>query len=156
MTEAPGVKVTDAFLGAPKKRRRVATRLIEALLAIPLFAQAPEAILHADPHAGNLLCDEETGDVILVDWSLTERLSREERRQLMLLISAVCLRDAQRMYHALEALRTDDLRHDPSKARFVRRHVRHFLRQLSPYTISGMVDVLPLLEVDPKLECTMV
>jgi ubiquinone biosynthesis protein len=146
MTEEQGVKITDAFLRAPKKRRRVATRLVQALLAMPFFAQAPEAILHADPHAGNLLCDEKTGDVVLVDWSLTECLSLEERRQLMLLMSAVCLRDTQRLYKALEALSTDDFRHDPSKASFVRRQVRHFLRQLSPYTFPSMVDVLPLID----------
>jgi predicted unusual protein kinase regulating ubiquinone biosynthesis (AarF/ABC1/UbiB family) len=146
MTEERGVKVTDAFFLTPRKRRRVATRLVEALLAMPLFAQDNEAIFHADPHAGNLFCDEKTGEVVLVDWSLSERLSREERRKLMLLMLAVCLRDEQRIYHALEALNTDNLRHDPSKATFVRHHVRRFLRQLSPYTVPGTGDILSLLD----------
>lgn len=146
MTEEQGVKVTDAFLDMPWKRRRVATRLVEALLAMPLFAQDNEAIFHADPHAGNLFCDEKTGDVILVDWSLSKCVSREERRQFMLLILAVCLRDAQRIYHALDALCTDNLRQDQSKAALVRHRVQRFLRQLSPYTIPGLADISSLLD----------
>jgi len=146
MTEEQGVKVTDAFSLAPKKRRRVATRLVETLLATPLFAQDNDAIFHADPHAGNLFCDEKTGDLILVDWSLAQRLSREERRQLMLFILAVGLRDAQRIYAALEALSTDDLRHDQQKATLVRQHVRRFLRRLSPYSVPGIADISSLLD----------
>jgi predicted unusual protein kinase regulating ubiquinone biosynthesis (AarF/ABC1/UbiB family) len=146
MTEEQGVKVTDAFSLAPRKRRRVATRLVETLLATPLFAQDEDAIFHAEPHAGNLFCDEKTGDLILVDWSLAQRLSREERRQLMLLMLAVGLRDAQRMYAALEALSRDDLRHDPQKATLVRHHVRRFLRQLSPYSVPGTADISSLLD----------
>jgi len=146
MTEEQGVKVTDAFSFVPKKRRRVATRLVETLLATPLFAQDNDAIFHADPHAGNLFCDEKTGDLILVDWSLAQRLSREERRQLMLFILAVGLRDAQRIYAALEALSTDDLRHDQQKAILVRQHVRRFLRRLSPYSVPGIADISSLLD----------
>jgi ubiquinone biosynthesis protein len=73
MTEEPGVKVTEAFAHVPWKRRQVATRLIEALLAVPLFAPEQVAVFHADPHAGNLFCDERTGEVILLDWALTQR-----------------------------------------------------------------------------------
>src|SRR5271165_1358396 len=55
MTEAHGIKVTNAATRLPAARRRkVAEQLIEALIAFPLLASQEDAIFHGDPHAGNL------------------------------------------------------------------------------------------------------
>jgi ubiquinone biosynthesis protein len=51
--------------------------LIEALIAVPLSARGERSIFHADPHAGNLLYDEPTGELVLLDWALTESLTRD-------------------------------------------------------------------------------
>ena len=76
-----GVKVTNAVAQmSGLARAKVSKQLLVALIATPLCSAKPEAIFHADPHAGNLLYDRHTGDVALVDWALMEHLSREQRR----------------------------------------------------------------------------
>ena len=63
MTEERGIKVTNAAARLPAARRRkVAEQLIEALIAVPLLASQEDAIFHGDPHAGNLLYDNRTGE----------------------------------------------------------------------------------------------
>jgi hypothetical protein len=62
-------------------------------VAVPLLSAEENAIFHGDPHAGNLLYSNRTGDLIILDWALRERLSREQRRHLALLFLMVGLRD---------------------------------------------------------------
>ncbi len=74
MTEERGIKVTNAAARLPAARRRkVAEQLIEALIAVPLLASQEDAIFHGDPHAGNLLYDNRTGELTIIDWALRER-----------------------------------------------------------------------------------
>jgi ubiquinone biosynthesis protein len=146
MTEEHGVKVTEAFAGAPWKRRAVAERLIAALIAVPLFAPEEQAVFHADPHAGNLFCDETTGEVILFDWALTERLTYVERRQVVLLLLAIAFRDEHAIVDAINALSADDLIHHQAKAASVRRQVKRFLQQFSPFAIPRIEHALTLLD----------
>lgn len=146
MTDERGVKITDAFPYMPQQRRQIAHRLIEVLLALPLFAPQPEAVFHADPHAGNLFCDEQSGDIVLFDWALTERLRRDQRRQLLRLVAGVALRDARVISEALTVLSLDDLRHDRRKAHAIHHQVAHFLRCLSPWAYPGFADVIALLD----------
>lgn len=146
MSEEVGVKVTDAFREDAAQRARLAERVVEALIAVPLFAREEEAFFHADPHAGNLFADERTGEVVILDWALVERLSREQRRQTVLLVLAVALRDAQRMYDAISMLAEDDLLMDTTQAALVRGHIAQFLRSLSPLTVPGFAQVMTLLD----------
>src|SRR5579862_822372 len=83
LTEEQGIKVTSAAgrLPAPR-RKKVAEQLVEALVAVPLFSSTEDAIFHGDPHAGNLLYNNKTGELVILDWALRERLSREQRRHL--------------------------------------------------------------------------
>jgi predicted unusual protein kinase regulating ubiquinone biosynthesis (AarF/ABC1/UbiB family) len=115
------------------------------LLAVPLFAPEQEAVFHADPHAGNLFCNQQTGEVILLDWALTQRLSREERRQLVRLMLGVVLRDEASICQALAALSADSGVQHPAQAATVRQLVRQFVRRLSPWAFPGPTDVLLLL-----------
>ncbi len=93
MSEESNVKVTDAFARSPIRRRRIPDQLIEALIAVPLFCRQDAAVFHADPHAGNLMYDETNRELILMDWALADRLSLESRRQLVLLVVMMVLRN---------------------------------------------------------------
>ena len=95
MSEESNVKVTDAFPRSPIRRRRIPDQLIEALIAVPLFCREDVAVFHADPHAGNLMYDETNRELVLMDWALAERLSLESRRQLVLLVVMMVLRNAE-------------------------------------------------------------
>jgi ubiquinone biosynthesis protein len=145
MTEEPGVKVTEAFPTALWRRQQLAIRLIEVLLAVPLFAPEQETAFHADPHAGNLFCNQQTGEVILLDWALTQRVSREERRQLVRLMLGVILRDEAYICQALAALSTANGMQPPVQATTVRQLVRQFVRRLPLWMFPGPTDLLTLL-----------
>jgi len=75
------------------KRRKIAEQLIEGLIAVPLLSTQENAIFHGDPHAGNLLYNNRTGELTIIDWALRERLSRDQRRHLALLFLMVALCD---------------------------------------------------------------
>ncbi|MGE0825745.1 MAG: AarF/UbiB family protein [Candidatus Binatia bacterium] len=142
----PGVKVTAAFPGTAWKQRQLARDLTAALLLVPLFAPDENVVFHADPHAGNLLCDENSGTLILLDWALTVQLSRLQRRYLLLLTAALGLRDEELICQGIATLSLDDFTHEPTQAARVRQHVARFLHALSPFTLPGIVQTVTLLD----------
>ncbi|MBP7964642.1 MAG: hypothetical protein KBG20_00380 [Caldilineaceae bacterium] len=147
MSEELGVKVTDAFRNQPqRKRTQLAERMIEALLAVPLFDAEAQSVFHADLHAGNLAVDERTGDLVILDWALVERLSRTQRRHFILLLLAFTWRDPQRAYEAIAELSLTDLANDPTKAALVRGHIAQSLAQLSPLALPDVAVVIDLLD----------
>ena len=112
LTEERGIKVTNAAARLPvERRRRVSEQLIEALVAVPLLAAQENAVFHGDPHAGNLLYNNRTGELTIIDWALRERLSRDQRRQLALLFLMVALRDPVGTANAVLALSQHRIRH---------------------------------------------
>lgn len=104
MTEERSVKITDAFADQPERRAQTARKLAECLVARPLFSTEDGAPFQADPHAGNLRLDEATGDIVLLDWALTDSLSVAERRSLILLYVSLPLRDEGQMAAAVGEL----------------------------------------------------
>ena len=147
LTEERGVKVTNAAASLPaSRRRRVAEQLVEALVAVPLFASQQDAVFHGDPHAGNLLYDTRTGDLTIVDWALRERLSREQRRHLALLILLVSLRDAVGASKEVLALSQQGIAGSSARARMVRESVRRFLDELPAGRLPSGGDAMRLLE----------
>ena len=92
------------------------------------------------------MADERAGDLILLDWALTERLSREQRRQTVMLVLAVALRDERRVFEAIAAVSEDDILGDEVKATLVRGLVAHFFSRLSPLTPPGFAQVMTLLD----------
>ena len=113
LTEEAGIKVTSAAARLPVLRRRaVAEQLVEALVAVPLFSSTPDAIFHGDPHAGNLLYSNKTSELVILDWALRERLSREQRRHLALLFLMVSLRDPVGTSNEIVALSQPRIRTD--------------------------------------------
>ena len=146
ITEEQGVKVTDAASQMPAwHRRRVAEQLIEALIAVPLFATQGKSMFHADPHSGNLLYDARTRNLAIVDWALTERLSDEQQRHLTLLFLAIGLRDAAEASIQIQAL-SQRRAHDEREMRLINDCVTRFILQLPLTRLVGIVDSMRLLE----------
>lgn len=147
ITEERGIKVTSAAARLPASgRRRVAEQLVEALVAVPLFAAAPEAIFHGDPHAGNLLYDNRTGELTILDWALRERLGREQRRHLALLFLMVTLRDPLGVSNEVVALSQHRIGMTSPRGRMVRETVGKFLDEMPASRLPSGADAMRLLE----------
>jgi len=146
LSEEEGVKVTAALADASgSARRRAAEQLIEALIAVPLFARGEQSVFHADPHAGNLLYDERTGELVLLDWALTESLTRDERRHVAILAVMLGLRDPVGICGEIEALAVGR-RLSPAHRGFMREHVDRFIGQLPLTHLPSSMDAMRLLD----------
>lgn len=147
LTEEQGIKVTSAAARLPvTRRRRVAEQMVEALVAVPLFSSTQQAIFHGDPHAGNLLYNNKTGELVILDWALRERLSREQRRHLALLFLLVTLRDPVGTSSEVLALSQHPIRVTSPLARRVRESVAKFLDQMPASHMPSGADSMRLLE----------
>jgi ubiquinone biosynthesis protein len=147
MSREHGVKVTNAAVHmSPVQRRKVAGQLIEALIAVPLLASDREAIFHGDPHAGNLLYDKQREELIIVDWALRERLSRDQRRHLALLFLIVGLRDPVGACAQVEALAQYPVRRNSREARVIRQTVTRLIDELPLTRLPSAADTVGLLE----------
>lgn len=146
LSEERGIKVTNAAARLPlARRRKIAEQLIEALVAVPLLATQPDAIFHGDPHAGNLLYNNRTSELTIIDWALRERLSREQRRHLSLLFLTVTFRDPVGACNEVFALSQQHIRSNSPRGRMISDLVTEFVDQL-PVRLSGAVDAMRLLE----------
>lgn len=144
MSAERGVKVTAAFPRSPIRRRRVAEQLVEALITVPLFSREKEAVFHADPHAGNLFYDEPNRELILLDWALAQRLTRESRRQLVLLAVMMILRNRAGVSRAIQLLSIDRQRRKLQS--LIERGVEHFFRNIPVNHVPGALDAMKLLD----------
>jgi len=139
-----GVKITQVA-GAPASRARIAGRLAEALLAAPAFAQVVPVPFHGDPHAGNLLYDAAKDEIVILDWALTERLSREQLRQIARLLLMTALRDAGGIWSAIDRLCLRGPA-DSGDALAARTVISKFLSELPLHRLPGAIDALRLLD----------
>jgi ubiquinone biosynthesis protein len=146
MTAEYGVKVTDAFRQAPLWRRRVASQIVEALIAGPIFSDQDDALFHADPHAGNLLYDEDRQELIVLDWALTGRLNREERRQVVRLMIAMTFRDAHGVRTAIHALNRGAEAFQPWHTAVIDSVVDRFFDELPHACSLNAIDAMRLLD----------
>jgi len=147
LTEERGIKVTNAAARLPAARRtKVAEQLVEALVAVPLLSAQEDSIFHGDPHAGNLLYNNRTGELTIIDWALRERLSRDQRRHLALLFLMVSLRDPVGTCNEVLALSQQHIRSDSSTGRMVGQMVTHFLDELPVVRLPSGADAMRLLE----------
>src|ERR1039457_7169250 len=147
LTEEHGIKVTNAAARlSASGRRKVADQLIEALVAVPLLAVQEDAIFHGDPHAGNLLYNNRTGELTIIDWALRERLSRDQRRHLALLFLMVSLRDPAGTLNEVLALSQQRIESTSPRGRMICRLVTRFLDDLPARRLSSSVDAMILLE----------
>ncbi|HZQ70710.1 MAG TPA: AarF/UbiB family protein [Terriglobales bacterium] len=147
MSEERGIKITTAAARLPKwKRTGICEQLIEAFVAVPIFSTDRNAIFHADPHAGNLLYDSRTGDVVILDWALTESVSYEERRRLAMLVLMTALRDSDGIFKQVQMLSRGGTRRKGAQAALVRNCIHNFIAGLPFMRMPGSNDVLNLLE----------
>ncbi len=141
-----GNKITDAYDNDKNQQQKLSTRIIEALIAHPLFGKEEETVFHADPHAGNLFVDETTHELIILDWALTERLDFEQRRKIILLISALVLRDEKLIQKVIMELSDTKFSEDANSKHKLQQQIKKFITQLSLFRLPSVKDVLLLLD----------
>ena len=147
LTEERGIKVTSAAARLPASRRtKVAEQIIEALVGVPLLSADENAIFHGDPHAGNLLYNNRTGDLVILDWALRERLTREQRRHLALLFLMVSLRDPVGASNEIRALSQHQIQSSSPRGQMIRETVAGFLNELPVTSLPSGADAMRLLE----------
>jgi ubiquinone biosynthesis protein len=147
LTEERGIKVTSAAARLPSAaRRKLAEQLLEALIVAPLLTASPEAIFHGDPHAGNLLYNNRTNELTILDWALREKLGREERRHLALLFLMVTLRDPVGTFNEIASLSHHQIRMTSPRGRIIRELVDRFLDEMPPSRMASGADAMRLLE----------
>ena len=147
LTEELGIKVTSAaaHLSRPA-RQRLAEQLLESLVAVPLFAATPDAIFHGDPHAGNLLYDNHSRELTIIDWALRERLGREQRRHLALLFLMVSLRDPVGTFNEIAALSQHRIHKASPRGQTIRTLASKFIDELPASRLPSGADAMRLLE----------
>ena len=146
LTFERGRKVTNIQTVPRKLRIGVADRLVKALLAVPALSRQQDSIFHADPHAGNLLYDRRTDELIILDWALTERLTGKQRKNVVLLVLMMILRDADGMERAIQDLCQVRVSEDQEQIRNIRRHIDHLLDTLPLTRFPGPMDAMRLLD----------
>jgi ubiquinone biosynthesis protein len=146
LTRERGVKVTEAVGRPMKLRLRVAQRLTEALMAVPALTREKDMIFHADPHAGNLLYDKRRGELVILDWALTGRLTLQQRKCVFMLVLMAMLRDADGMISAIERLRLRGPAEDRQQASVIRECVTSMLDGLPLSRIPGPMDAMRVLD----------
>jgi ubiquinone biosynthesis protein len=117
MERVYGRKVTD--LGGMPAWRRPALFLsiVRALLSGVLFNRDDSVLFHGDPHAGNLMATRE-GRLALLDWSLTGRLTTDDRVRLAQLLLGALALDATKVGEAIVGLANEG-----ADETLIRRHV---------------------------------
>ncbi len=147
LTEEHGEKITKAAARLPKRQRpRIADQLIEAVIAVPLLAPGEKTIFHADPHAGNLLYNNRSGTLTLLDWALTGHITQEQRRQIALLFLMTFLRDQEGVCEAVEAISSGGKKRSAPQARIIREQITQFFEEHPLPRMPQAVDVINLLE----------
>ena len=147
LSEEHGIKITNAAARLPIAwRRRIARQLVEALIAVPLLSAHEDAIFHGDPHSGNLLYDQHTGTLTIIDWALREHLTRQQRRHLALLFLMLSLRDAVGVSNEILALSEERGTAGLTHVSAVRELVASFIDELPVNKFPGGADTMRLLE----------
>ena len=82
----------------------------------------------------------------IIDWALQERLSRDQRRHLVLLFAMLALRDPVSTCAEVIALMQQSHRKVSFQRRIITETVRRFLEELPPSRLPGMVGAMELLE----------
>jgi len=146
LTQEKGVKVTESSARPASHRVRVARTLAETLVAIPALAREKDSIFHADPHAGNLLYDQRRRELVILDWALTERLTLQQRKSVLMLVLMTILRDSDGIVAAIERLRQRGAADDGEQVPLIRERVTRLLDRLPLFQLPGALDAMRLLD----------
>jgi ubiquinone biosynthesis protein len=103
MSLVRGKKLSEALPDSKKKRRRIAEKIIDGLIARPFWMGETWSIFHGDPHGGNIFLDED-GKIVLLDWSLSVELPKNERVSIIQLLLGGLKHDTSAVTQALSQL----------------------------------------------------
>jgi ubiquinone biosynthesis protein len=103
MERIDGWKVTEDEATTRTDRSLLGRRIVEALIAHPLWSAAPSGLFHADPHAGNLLVTP-SGRLAILDWSLAGTLEATRRQAVAQVMLGALTLDARPILGALREL----------------------------------------------------
>lgn len=112
-------KISDAFPGEPKKRAKLARRLLRFMSYETLFSRTDTAIFHGDPHAGNVMrVTDDPRDpyrLALLDWGLLGEFPRAQRLRLVQLSLALSQGNRKKFMRNVGALLRDGIPEDPAR-----------------------------------------
>lgn len=103
MERIRGHKVTECRNMPRDTRQKLASLVVEALIARPVWMPTEASLFHADPHAGNLFFTND-GQLAILDWSLVGHLGKDERIHTMQIVLGALTFDAQRIAQAISAM----------------------------------------------------
>ena len=98
-----GTKVTNAVHLSEGQRQELAGMVLKELVAKPLWSTQPQAIFHADPHAGNLFYTDDDRLAVL-DWSLVGHLDNRQRELTAQIVLAALNLNATQIKRAIRAM----------------------------------------------------
>ena len=135
-----GHKVTDPPARTAWQRPALFLSAVRALLSRVLFSRDESVLFHADPHAGNLMATSD-GRLAILDWSLTGRLTTDDRvRMSQILVGGLGL-DTARVAAAATALSAEG-----ADENLIRRHAGTAIAELRWSRFPGPVWVVGLLD----------
>ncbi len=135
-----GRKVTDTVQLSDAARRELASEVMEALIARPVWASDSSSIFHADPHAGNLIFTEQ-GRLAILDWALVGSLEKPERIQTVQIMLGALTFDARRIADAMARMAIS-----PPHESALRGVVLRALDRLLPATLPGFRWLITLMD----------
>jgi ubiquinone biosynthesis protein len=141
MERVVGNKVTEQGLNSEGEKRRLAGLVLEALIAVPIFLRASQALFHADPHAGNLFLTTDRRLAIL-DWSLVGSLGERERIAMVQILLGALTLDAERIV----AILTELAERPPIDRETLEAVVRRWLRRIRQGQFPGFTWLMGLLD----------
>jgi ubiquinone biosynthesis protein len=121
-------------------RERLGESMVAALLARPFWSNDEQALIHADPHAGNLVATDD-GRLAILDWSLAARLSKAQREALVDAAIGGLTLDAPRVCRAVSSLGSLAPGHPVLRAA-----VERALRQVRQFRLPGFDWLVALLD----------
>ncbi len=136
--------LVEAIPESPSHRRRLAKRLVEMLIAEPLYATSERAEIVIDLDSDRLYVDE-AGEP-WIGPGPCEQLTRTQRREIVRFTLAAVCRDPVQAFEALAALAEDDLEEDALRASLVKGRLAEGFAELPALGIIDLPQVGTLLE----------
>ncbi len=134
-----GTRVTNTEHLADRARKELAGLVLKELVAKPIWNTEPQAIFHADPHAGNLFYTDD-GRLAILDWSLAGYLDKTEREQTAQIVLGALNLDANRILRAIAAMAIE-LPNETALREVVARAVATLYRSKAP-GLQWLLDLL--------------
>jgi ubiquinone biosynthesis protein len=103
MERIDGCKVTDVDQLTPEQQEQLASTVVDALVAHPIWSGHSPAMYHADPHAGNLMLTND-GRLGILDWSLVGYLKKRDQILLTQILLGALTFDSGRISAAISEL----------------------------------------------------